>query len=289
MAADPSPSSPDVLVFGASGAVGRFLVPLLAGRFRLVSVSRSPPAEPGWLAANLDDARFPWPQTSIAVSLGPLDAFAAWLERNAATDGLRRVVALSSMSIESKNDSLDPAERALAARLADAEARIFGVAAEHGIAATLFRPTLIYGAGSDRSLAPIARFAQRWRVLPVPLGATGLRQPVHAADLAAACAAVLDNPATFGNTYPLGGGERLRFDALIRRIGAALRGPIFTPPLPVAALAFAASLSVRVPRAAIRRLRQDLIADNAAAARDFAYAPRAFRAADVLPETPVYK
>ena len=68
-----------------------------------------------------------------------------------------------------------------------------GVAAERGIACTVFRPTLIYGAGTDRSLAPIARFARRWRVLPVPLGANGLRQPVHARDLAAACVAVLAN------------------------------------------------------------------------------------------------
>jgi hypothetical protein len=36
--------------------------------------------------------------------------------------------------------------------------------------------------------------------------------------------------------------------------------------------------------AALRRLREPLIADNSAATRDFGYAPRAFVASDVLPE-----
>ena len=54
-------------------------------------------------------------------------------------------------------------------------------ARDRNVAGTIFRPTLIYGTGRDRSLAPIARFARRWRVLPLPVGARGLRQPVHAA------------------------------------------------------------------------------------------------------------
>src|SRR5262249_25471216 len=133
--------------------------------------------------------------------------------------------------------------------------------------------------GTDRSLAPIARLACRWRLLPVPPGAHGLRQPVHAMDLAAACLAVLERPATHGKTYPVGGGERLSFSNMLWRVRAAL--PLWVLPLtvPLAAL----RLLGPVGGAALARLRQPLIADNSDAARDFGYTPRTFQAHDVLP------
>jgi nucleoside-diphosphate-sugar epimerase len=144
---------------------------------------------------------------------------------------------------------------------------------------------LIYGAGIDRSLAPIARFARRWRVLPVPVGATGMRQPVHARDLAGACVSALENSATHGVIYELGGGERLSFEQMIRRLRRCVAGPVVSLPIPLAALHAAAVFSARgMPgRAAVVRLRQSLTADNSAALRDFGYAPGPFDPAGVLP------
>jgi nucleoside-diphosphate-sugar epimerase len=270
-----------ILLFGASGAVGGFLLPLLQDHYDVLPVSRA--LRPGWLRGNLNDAGGAWPDAAIVISLGPLDAFARWLERQAATP--RRVIALSSMSAESKYISPDPAEHALAERLRDAEKRVFAYASARGSAATIFRPTLIYGAGTDRSLAPIARFARRWRVLPVPVGADGQRQPVHAADLAKACAAVIACPAAYGKTYELGGGERLRFDALLWRMRETLPGFVLPLPLPRLLLQGVARLWRRAPfsTAAIARLHQPLVADNSAATRDFGYAPVAFQVRDVLP------
>lgn len=278
-----------VLVFGASGSVGRFLLPQLSDPHCVIAVSRSPAHESGWIKGDLNDHGTTWPQAQTVISLGPLDAFSTWLQRYPAPT-LQRVVALSSMSAESKRDSLDPHERALAERLRAAETSAMGIAAERRIACTLFRPTLIYGAGSDRSLAPIARFARRWRILPVPLGARGLRQPVHARDLAAACVTVLGNPATFGKTYALGGGERLRFDALLMRMRAATPGPVLPLPLPMIVLRLAARWrqgsafsASAFSTSAIARLRVPLLADNSDATHDFGYAPAAFVAHEVLP------
>ena len=274
-----------ILLFGASGAVGRFLLPRLSPAHQLVPVSRaaSAPAR-GWLRADLNDADVNWPAAEVAISLGPLDAFAWWLDRRR-DPALRRIIAFSSMSAVSKSESDDPAERELAARLVDAEQRLRDAGAQRGIAVTLFRPTLIYGAGIDRSLAPIARLARRWRVLPIPVGATGLRQPVHARDLAAACAGVLENSATHGVIYELGGGERLTFEQMIRRLRRCATGPVVSLPIPIAALHAAAIFSARgMPgRAAIARLRQSLTADNSAALHDFGYAPGPFDPVGVLP------
>lgn len=270
---------PTILLFGAGGAVGRFALPLLAPNHLVLPVSRT--ARPGWIAADLNDPVATWPEADIVISLGPLDAFAGWLERTPAR-GLRRIVAIGSMSAQTKQASPDPAERALAQRLRDAEAQVSNVAATRDIAWTIFRPTLIYGAGVDTTLAPLARLARRWHVLPVPLHASGLRQPVHAADLAQACAAVLANPATFGKIYELGGGEVLRFDAMIRRLRDAVPGRVLPVSIPLFALRLLAR-SGRVAPSALARLRVPLVADNAQAIRDFGYAPRAFRADDVLP------
>lgn len=276
-----------ILVFGASGQVGRRLLPRLSGQHRVIAVSRALQhgnADASWIRGDLRDEDMSWPQAETVISLGPLDAFAAWLERNPAL-ALRRVIALSSMSAESKRDSIDPRERALAERLRRAETTVTRVANLRAIAWTLFRPTLIYGAGADRNLAPIARFARRWRLLPIPLGASGLRQPVHVADLAAACAAALANPATFGKSYALGGGERLRFDSMLLRLCRAVPGLVLPLPLPPIALHLAARCWRGSPVGAgtLARLREPLIADNTDATRDFGYAPAAFCPRDVLP------
>ncbi|HXD82990.1 MAG TPA: NAD-dependent epimerase/dehydratase family protein [Rudaea sp.] len=270
---------PTILVFGASGAIGHFALPLFVPDHHILPVSRAVRA--GWIVADLNDSTATWPDAEIVLSLGPLDAFANWLERTPAT-ALRRVIAISSMSAQTKQDSPDPAERALALRLREAEAHVHDAAAARGIDCTILRPTLIYGAGIDRTLAPLARFARRWRVLPIPFAASGLRQPVHAADLAAACAAVIANSATFGKTYEIGGGERLRFDAMIRRLRECARGFALPLPIPILALRLLAR-PARIASGTLARLHVDLIADNAPAIRDFDYSPRSFHADEVLP------
>ncbi len=285
---------PSSLVFGASGAIGQFLLPKLRARDEhVVAASRQPPVDAAdagieWLRADLFATPPPILKADSDVaaiySLGPLDAFAKWFaQERPGSASLRRVIAISSMSAQSKQDSSDPAERALSTRLLEAEQTLFETATARNIACTIFRPTLIYGSGRDRSLAPLARFARRWRVLPIPHAAHGLRQPVHADDLAAACIAARDNAATFGRTYELGGGERLRFDAMLTRIAADPHHAALRLPVPMTLLR-ALEWIARGRAGALSRLQRHLLADNAAATRDFAYAPRAFDARAVLPQ-----
>lgn len=274
------------LVFGASGAIGRFLVPrLLAAGHDVIAVSRalrsSGQRNLRWIVGDLPERVPLLPQADAIFSLGPLDAFARWFADNG--DVRARVVAIGSLSAETKEQSADPRERELAARLVQAEQALASAADIRGCVSTVLRATLIYGAGLDRSLTPIVRFARRWHVFPLVIGAHGLRQPVHADDLAGACIAAAAAPALARRVYDLGGGERISFETMIERVRASLA--LRTLPLPVPyALARACAGIARRTRtfaaaspAALQRMNEDLIAGNDAAVSDFGWSPRDFR------------
>lgn len=265
-----------LLVIGGTGAVGGFLLDRARMQGRAIyALSRGePPPRPGvhWLRGELS-AMPALPPVEAIVCAGPLDQFAAWLE-TAAPPGLRRVVALSSMSAASKQDSADAAERELAQRLVASEQRLARRCEALGAPWTVLRPTLIFGAGMDRSLTPLAQAARRYRVFPCLPGASGLRQPVHADDVAAACLAALGGGA--GQVFELGGGERLSYAQMLQRVRAGLDRRTIPLPLPISLLRLFARIGGR-GRGMVQRLTQDLVADNAAAEAAIGYRPRTFR------------
>jgi len=285
-----------VLIFGASSQIGFFLLPMLVERgARVLAVSRNARLDQDgvtWLRGSLPDQLPQHPaDVESVVSFGPMDALAAWLDR-APLPALRRVIATSSMSAESKRHSPVAVERALAQRLRDAEAVLAKACEKRGIAWTIFRPTLIYGAGMDRSLTPLARRAMRTRVFALPPG-NGLRQPVHAQDIACAVIAALQRPQGAGWVIPIGGGERIRAAQMFARVRGSL--PMRTLPVPVPRIA--ASLAQWLPnlRGPLSRLDQDLIADNTELERLLDIHPRGFMpdakmwdsSAEVVRESPL--
>lgn len=266
------------LVIGASSQIGRFLLPRLAARGEpVLALSRQPRiARDGvqWALGELPDALPPLPVLDAIVSFGPLDRLAAWLAR-AEVAGAPRVVATSSMSAQSKRESPVLAERALARRLCDGEAALAAACRQSGSAWTVLRPTLIYGAGLDRSLTPIARRALRTRVFPLPAG-RGLRQPVHAEDIALAVLAALDRIDSAQKVIEIGGGERLRAGAMFARVRHSLPRMTMPVPLPAPLLRLAARMLPRW-RGPLHRLDEDLVADNAELQRVLGVCPRAFQ------------
>ncbi len=280
----PATSPGIALLFGGSGQIGEPLLQgLLAAGWQVHAYSRTAqPARPGlhWHSGELGTLSMPPSPVDVVFSCGPLDAFADWYRR--VPMQAPRVVAFGSTSLEVKRDSLDTAERDVARRLREAEATLFAVAAERGAAATVLRPTLVYGAGRDRTLSAIAALARRSGCFVLPRSACGLRQPVHVQDLADAALAVLASAATHGKSYALGGGETLRYRDMVRRVLAVLQPPARLLLLPHAvfalllALAHACGRLRGMNRAALQRMREDLVFDLAPALRDFGYAPRVF-------------
>ena len=267
------------LVLGASGQVGHFVLQRLAARDDdVVAVSRGDPpagatARVRWIRGDLFRGFAP-PDATTIVSAGPLDGLAAWLERGDLA-APRRLVALSSTSVQTKLESPDPNERALVARLRLAEQTVEAWCERHRVDWTLLRPTLVYGCGLDRNLTPIARRARRFGFHPLPR-AFGLRQPVHADDVAAACIAAAESDEAMGKIYAIPGAETLEFGEMIGRVLRCVDARAMpVPRVLLRATAALAPLGVG-GAAAVARLEQDLLFDASPARRDFGYAPRAF-------------
>lgn len=285
----------DALVFGGNGQIGSALLARMTpAGWRVTAVSRqvSPAdaAEPGdgvhWLSGELDAPPALPSRVDAIFSCGPLDGFARWYA--AAGIDAARVVAFGSTSVDTKQRSDDPFERDLAERLASAERGLFARAQERGAALTVLRPTLVYGVGRDANLTRIAGLARRWGRFPLPRGATGLRQPVHVADLAVAALDCLDRPASHGRAYAVPGGESLTYREMVARVLACLQPParLLELPRPLFALALhVARISGRASGlgdAAIARMQQDLVFDPGPAQRDFDYRPRQFEPVDAM-------
>ena len=272
------------LVFGASGQIGEALLARLDARdWQVYAVSRTPrppSSNVQWLPgefAGIDGL----PDTvDVIFSTGPLDGFAQWYARGLVATP--RVIAFGSTSLDTKKASGDAHERDIVARLQAAEQTVFETASANGAPATLLRPTLVYGAGRDQTLARIAAMARRMGFFVLPHGAEGKRQPVHVDDLAAAALSVVDAPATHAQAYALPGGETLAYSDMVARTLASLDPPVklWTLPMPmfraVLSLARLAGVMRGLTDDAVARMREDLVFDVAPARRDFGYAPRAF-------------
>jgi nucleoside-diphosphate-sugar epimerase len=281
-----SAPSTAILITGASSQIGHFLLPRLAGAGITVhAVSRRPPesitSAIQWHRCDIEAGALPDVALTGAIHLAPLPLLPQLLPQ-LAERGVKRVIGFGSTSRYTKAGSADPAERAYAADLQGAEAAIADYCEPRDIAWTVFRPTLIYGCGLDKNVTTIARFIRRFRFFPLIGGDGGLRQPVHADDLAAACLAVWDNPAAFNRGYDLSGAEVLSYRAMVVRIFTAeglsprflsIRLELFRAGMKLLAL---------LPRyrylsaEMADRMAADLAFDHAAAARDFGYSPRPF-------------
>ncbi len=216
-----------------------------------------------------------------------------WLASDAVLDrlvrlGMRRLVAFSSTSRLTKGASSEPAEREVVARLAQGEATITQFCAARGVAYTLLRPTLIYDEGQDENVSRIASLIRKLGFFPVCGQASGLRQPVHARELAIAAVQALPAEAAFNQAYNLSGGEALTYRAMVERIFRGLGKTPLIVSLPLEVWGFALTVldwlrpnkTLKRNLSMAARMNVDLWFDHAAATHDFGYAPGPFEPAN---------
>ncbi len=277
-----------VVVTGASGFIGRAVVPALRARgHEVMALDRAATGDlagrvdwPAQLAGagavvhlaalahsrDVDEARLRAVNVDAAIALG----------RAAAAVGARMLF-MSSVKVwgeetpaaafgeETPGAAFDESSE-LAPQDAYGRAKAAAETALRaipGLALTVLRPPLVYGPGVKANfLALLRAVARGW---PLPLaGIQNRRSLVFAGNLADAVARCLEADKASGRTYGVSDGAPLSTPALCRAIGDALGTPARLFPLPRALLEVA-------PRA--RKLTRSLVVDDGAIRRELGWTP----------------
>ncbi len=298
--APPPPNA--VVVTGATSFVAQPLLRLLAAKGeQVLAISRRVPSQSGdALADNITWYTFDYiskvPAHEFArpralIHLAPLWVLPDILKRMFDL-GISRVVAVGSSSVETKKDSDNAKDLAVARKIANAEAAIRDASTDRAASVVIFHPTLVYDEdGRDQNVGRLMRFAKRFRFLPVVEPSAGLRQPLHGDDLAALCESALHvAPGTRERVF-VAGGETLSYRNMLERIAAAVSPPAKLLQVPVAPFRVAMNLAGRVPLgpdvngAMLDRVNQDMVFSNDKANSLFAFKPRNFDPGDTGAES----
>ena len=225
-------------LFGASTPTGeafRCCAALSQAGYTLHTYTRRTAAHPAELRephANLPAGDEGEP--AIWISFGPIWLFAPFLEQLVRfhperVAGLRGLIACSSSSVFTKRYAANAFDRQLVGRLTRAEDQLLSTCRNLQVSCHILQPTLIYGQVGpyrDRNLSCLLQLLRRLPLLPLP-AYTGLRQPIHARQLAAVAfrlAQDLGNrnvdPA-FQERLPLGGDVSLTYYAMLQALQQA--------------------------------------------------------------------
>lgn len=278
-----------VLILGARSFVAIPLVEqLLAKQITVIALSRQPEAL-GDLAAkgckvlNFEDFRRAGLEPDALISLMPVWESAKLLP-TLNVNHLKKAVVISSSSIVNKKHSKWPSDNDLVARLERAESEVQGVFFKHERELIILRPTMVFGYGKDQNISLILRHLKRFPVMPLFGKATGLRQPIHADDLAKAICLILE--ANIGSqTFELGGASQLAYKDMVAAVARASRIPYLALPIPRALMIVALNLVKLIPRyrflelAMFERMNEDLVVDNQRLEQMTGYQPRRFQTA----------
>ncbi|KAA0073038.1 epimerase [Tardiphaga sp. P9-11] len=272
------------LVVGATGIVGGYILQHLVRMGECpFALSRSPrecTAKQVWFQGEMSSLHSlklpPFETLYCTANIGPLPKALRALHDTS----LKRVVVFTSTSILTKIDSEIETERTMLRQLATAEQELIATCRELGIGWTILRPTLIYAEGRDANITRLARFISRYGFVPLAGSGIGLRQPVHAEDLAIGALAAAGSANAIDKIYSLPGTEVLPYREMVGRIFDGMKRPrrVFavSPFLWRAAFAIAHPLLPNANAAMGMRMNKDMVFDAGPAVQDFGWNPRAF-------------
>ena len=261
-----------VVVLGATGVIGRALLPRLAEEHQVVAVSRSrrePEDGVEWAQADavsgagLDDALEGADVAYHLVhSLGSRDyerqdrAASGNVSRAAAAAGVKQIVYLGGLGGDDRDASAHlRSRRETGERLA-----------ADGVPVTTLRAAIVIGKDSA-AFETILGLVKRLPVMITPSWVSTPTQPIALDDIAAYLAGVAGKPETLGEAFDAGGPEVMTYRQMIERIAALLgrrprivEVPVLTPALSALWLELVTPVRSSVARPLVEGLRNPTIA-----------------------------
>jgi uncharacterized protein YbjT (DUF2867 family) len=228
-----------VLVAGASGFVGRRLVPALVSAGHDVrAMTRSPDTydgagtavrgdvhDPATLGPALDGCRAAY---YLVHSLGSkdferLDAEAARTFGWAASDaGVEQIIYLGGLG--SENDQLSSHLRS--------RREVEGLLGSAGVPVTVLRAGIIVGRGGI-SWEMTRQLVEHLPAMVTPRWVRTRTQPIAVADVVRYLVGVLDEPRSKGRVFEIGGPEVLQYVTMLRRVAAIMNRRLLIVPVPL--------------------------------------------------------
>jgi nucleoside-diphosphate-sugar epimerase len=154
-----------------------------------------------------------------------------------------------------------------------------------GLAYTIIRPTMIFGAANDRNMSRLIEFIRRFPVIPILGPGKYLHHPVYVADVARAVLQALASPNAVNKEYNIAGRAPLTFNATIDTISNVLGRRVAKIHVPywfcyaVFLLGEKLPLPSSIRLEQVQRLNQDKAFSYEQAANDFGFAPLDFETA----------
>ena len=231
-----------VTVFGATGVVGRALLPLLGER-EVTAVSRTP----------RDDAGARWVIADAATGDGVAEALAG---ADVAYYLVHSLGSLGGLGADGPDASPHlRSRRETGERLASA-----------GVPVTTLRAAMIVGKGSA-AFETILGLVKRLPVMITPSWVSTPTQPIALDDVTRYLAGVCGNESAYGEGYDVGGPEVMTYRQMIERIAGLLSRsprivevPVLTPYLSSLWLELVTPVNASVARPLVEGLRNPTIA-----------------------------
>ena len=257
-----------VAVFGATGVIGRALLPLLAGH-EVVAVSRSAPAEAGWAAADVTTVRGVSEVLEgvevayyLVHSLGSRDFerrdrdAARNVSRAAAAAGVRQIVYLGGLGGDEPHASAHLRSRRETGQRLGAD----------GVPVTTLRAAMVVGKGSA-AFETILGLVKRLPVMITPSWVSTPTQPIALDDVARYLAGIAGVEPSLGRSFDVGGPEVMTYREMIERIAALLgrrplivEVPLLTPALSALWLELVTPVNASVARPLVEGLKNPTVA-----------------------------
>ena len=284
-----------VVIAGARGFIGALLTRSMPFRWKVIALSRSiSKATEGSVEyrqcelVNWEETRRAVDQSEYAVYLvhsmmpaarlsqGRFEDFdllsAAHFARACAAAGVKQIVYLGGLMPQGYARGL--AERDTAAAQAplsshlESRMEVEKVLGAYGVPLTTLRAGLILGAGGSSS-EMLIRLVERLPVLLCPSWTSNQTQPIAAQDVVRLLQFCIGNPATFNQTFDIGGIETVTYRQMMKKTSLALdkrrrfyKIPIFAPTLSRLWVSLVTGAPRRLVYPLIESLRYTMIPEN---------------------------